>query len=254
MSNQILNFMSNKIYLKRSFAMLIAALFMCVGAFAQQAKLNGSVVDSQTKETLPGVTILVKGTKAVAITDVTGKFKVSAKAGDVLVFSYIGYKTAQIPAEENMVVNLETAAKELGEVVVTGLGLKREQKSLGYAISSISADEITKVVSTNVGSALYGKASGVRISTAPGGSTSAVNINIRGINSITGSSTPLIIVDGVPIHNGENNNSSFWDNQRIQGNGLIDINPEDVENLSILKGAAASALYRSRSEERRVGK
>ncbi len=237
--------MSNKLYLQRSLAILIATLFMCVGAFAQQAKLSGTVVDSQTKETLPGVTISVKGTKALAITDADGKFKIAAKAGDILVFSYIGYKKVEITANDNMVANIESETKELGEVVVTALGIKRESKALGYAISSISAEEITKVGSTNVGSALYGKASGVRISTAPGGSTSAVNINIRGVNSITGSSSPLIIVDGVPIRSTDNNNQGYWDNQRIQGNSLLDINPEDVENLSILKGAAASALYGS---------
>jgi len=190
----------------------------------------------------------VKGTTTGCVTGLDGGYtlKVPANA-QTLVFSFVGYESQEIAIGNQTLINvaLIPTAEQLKEVVVTALGIKRDQKALGYAMSSVSAKEITKVGSSNFGSALYGKAAGVRISTAPGGATSAVNINIRGINSITGSSTPLIIVDGAPIRNGENNNDSYWTDQRIRGNGLIDINPEDIENISILKGAAASALYGS---------
>jgi iron complex outermembrane recepter protein len=213
-----------------------------------QKTINGVVTDAKDGLTIPGVNVVVKGTTTGTTTGLDGGYtlKVPANA-QTLVFSFVGYETQEVAIGTQSLINiaLNPTAEQLKEVVVTALGIKRDQKALGYAMSSVSSKEITKVGASNFGSALYGKASGVRISTAPGGATSAVNINIRGTNSITGTSTPLIIVDGVPIRNGENNNLSYWDDQRIRGNGLIDINPEDIENVSILKGAAASALYGS---------
>lgn len=116
---------------------------------------------------------------------------------------------------------------------------------MGYAVAQVNAKELTNTGSTNFGSALYGKAAGVRVSTAPGGATSAVNINIRGINSLSGTSVPIVVVDGIPIRVGESNNDGYWGDTRIRGNGLIDVNPEDIESLTILKGASACALYGS---------
>ncbi len=131
----------------------------------------------------------------------------------------------------------------LDEVVVTALGVKREQKALGYAISTVSAADIVKTGAPNFATALYGKMAGVRIQAAPGGSTSAVSITVRGINSITGSSQPLVVLNGVPIRNGGANNTDYWSDQRINSNGLVDINPEDIESISVLKGASATTVY-----------
>lgn len=133
----------------------------------------------------------------------------------------------------------------LNEVVVTALGIKKDAKKLGYAVSTINASDLNKAAAPNLGSALYGKASGVRIQTAPGGAMGSISINVRGLSSITGTNQPLVVVDGVPIHNGDTNTDGYWGNQRVQQNGLADINPEDIESLSILKGASASALYGS---------
>ena len=116
---------------------------------------------------------------------------------------------------------------------------------MGYAVSSINAEDLNRTGGANLAAGLYGKASGVRIQSAPGGGTSAVSISVRGLSSINGNTQPLLILDGVPIHNGNTNNNDYWSNQRINSNGLVDINPEDIENISILKGAAASALYGS---------
>src|SRR5690606_16699589 len=120
-----------------------------------------------------------------------------------------------------------------------------EAKSLGYAVNTVTAKDITQAAATNFASAIYGKAPGVRIASAPGGATSGVNIQIRGVNSIRGKTTPLIVLDGVPIRDGEYDNNNYWGDQRLRGNGLLDINPEDIESLSILKGASAAALYGS---------
>jgi len=120
-----------------------------------------------------------------------------------------------------------------------------EPKELGYAMSTVKAEELTKTGSPNFAGALYGKAPGVRISAAPGGATSGININIRGTNSITGNSQPLVIIDGVPMRQTSFNNSDYWGDQRARGNGLEDLNPEDIESISVLKGASAAALYGS---------
>jgi iron complex outermembrane receptor protein len=229
--------------------LLLALFAFCSWQMVMAQKtINGVVTDAKDGITIPGVNVVVKGTTTGTTTGLDGGYSLKVPAtAQTLVFSFVGYETQEVAIGTQTLINvaLNPTAEQLDEVVVTALGIKREQKALGYAMSSVSAKEITKVGTSNFGSALYGKASGVRISTAPGGATSAVNINIRGTNSITGTSTPLIIVDGVPIRNGENNNLSYWDDQRIRGNGLIDINPEDIENVSILKGAAASALYGS---------
>jgi len=229
--------------------LLLALLAVCSWqVLLAQKVITGTVTDAKDGTTLPGVNVVVKGTVTGTMTDLNGTYSLKLPANaQSLMFSFVGYQSQEIVIGTQTVINvsLSPTAEQLQEVVVTALGIRRDQKALGYAMSSVSAKEITKVGTTNIGSALYGKASGVRISTAPGGATSAVNINIRGTNSITGTSTPLIVVDGVPIRNGENNNDSYWGDQRIRGNGLIDINPEDIENVSILKGAAASALYGS---------
>lgn len=129
------------------------------------------------------------------------------------------------------------------------MGIKKDTKRVGYAISTISADELVKAGAPNFASAMYGKAPGVRITQTQGGSAGAVSINVRGLTSITGNNQPLIILDGVPIRNGGTGKSTdfaeFGNDGQIRSNGLVDINPEDIESLSILKGASATALYGS---------
>ncbi|MFH0760121.1 MAG: SusC/RagA family TonB-linked outer membrane protein [Bacteroidota bacterium] len=239
--------MSSKLSLKRCVALIVTAFLMFASVYAQQLRVSGRVTDSATGETLPGVNVAVKGSTIGVATDANGAYSISVNRGSVLVFSYLSYISQEVSVGDNTTISvaLVPSALELGEVVVTALGIRRAQKALGYAVSKIEAKEITKVGSPNFASALYGKAAGVRIQTAPGGATSAVSINIRGMNSINYSNQPLIVVDGVPIRNGEANNADYWGDQRIRGNGLIDINPQDIEDLTVLKGASASALYGS---------
>lgn len=210
----------------------------------QKRKVTGTVMDDYGP--VIGASISVKGTSIGTITDFDGKFSVDVNDDQVLVISFIGYETQEIRIGEqsNLTVYMKGDTQALDEVVVTALGIKKDAKKLGYAVSTIAAGELTKTSSQNLGSALYGKASGVRIQTAPGGS-GAISINVRGLNSITGNNQPLIVVDGVPIRNGNANEDGYWTDQRINSNGLADINPEDIETLSILKGASASALYGS---------
>ncbi|WP_443944363.1 SusC/RagA family TonB-linked outer membrane protein [Pedobacter sp. AW1-32] len=223
-----------------------------VAAYAQTT-ITGTVRDASG--VLPGVSVSVKGTAKVTQTDGSGKFSISANPTDVLVFTAVGYSRLEMPLEgkTTLSVSLKESANDLEEVKVvsTALGIKRQEKSLGYAVSTVSAKQLTEAGNTNFASALYGKAAGVKITTAPGGASSAVNVQIRGINSISYNQQPLYVVDGVMIRNdGQNgaagaNNNNYWDDQRIRGNGILDINPADIESLTVLKGASASALYGS---------
>lgn len=213
----------------------------------QQSGVCKGVVKDATGETIIGASVVVKGTTNGTITGIDGDFSLSnVKEGDIIVISFVGYQTQEVKWNgQSLNVTLLDDTQTLDEVVVTAMGIKKDAKKLGYAVSSVGSDELVRTGASNFASAMYGKASGVRIQAAPGSGTSSVSISVRGLSSITGTTQPLIIMDGVPIHNGDANNKDYWSSQRVESNGLVDINPEDIENISILKGAAASALYGS---------
>lgn len=229
---------------------LLLFLLSCAGslsAFGQTRKITGTVTDSAATP-LSGVSITVKGTRTSAITDAAGIFKITLPSSkDVLIISSLGFETKEVTVGNGDVINvsLKSSVAGLNEVVVTSLGITRKQKALGYGVSTVKAEQLTNAGTPNFATALYGKAAGVQIAAAPGGATSAVNITVRGLNSITGKNQALIVMDGVPIHDGEVSNNNYWGDQRLRGNGLLDINPEDVESVTILKGASAAALYGS---------
>ncbi|MDR0749591.1 MAG: SusC/RagA family TonB-linked outer membrane protein [Tannerellaceae bacterium] len=239
--------------------MLAFALFFCGTAKAGSDKAAGNTSITQQRSTLKGnvtdalgpivaASVVVKGTTNGTITDLNGDFTLeNVNNGAVIHISFIGYIAQEIVynGQSPLYVKLEEDSQALGEVVVTALGIRKESKKLGYAVSTISAGDLNKTAAPNLGSALYGKAAGVRIQTAPGGAMGSISINVRGLSSITGTNQPLVVLDGVPIHNGDTNTDGYWGDQRIRQNGLADINPEDIESLSILKGASASALYGS---------
>ncbi|TAE24450.1 MAG: SusC/RagA family TonB-linked outer membrane protein [Cytophagales bacterium] len=229
----------------RLLRLIILLLIIGTPAFAQS--ITGRVTTATDGQPLPGVSILVKGTTSGSTTDADGKFSVPARGNGVLVFSYIGYKTKEVAVNNQSVLNLtlDDDTNLMNEVVVAAFGLSKEKRSVGYATSMVKSEQLVKVANTNFATALYGKAPGVTIGAMPGGATSGVNINIRGLSSITGNTQPLIVMDGIPIRNGEARNGDYWGDQRIRGNGLLDINPADIEDISILKGASAAALYGS---------
>ncbi len=232
--------------MKKTLLYVAFLLMATVSALAQS--ITGRVTSTVDNSPIPGVSVMVKGTTTGTTTDSDGAYVLSITEKDAtLLFSFIGFKTTEVAVGTRITVDvsMEEDITSLNEVVVTAFGVTREKKALGYATSTIGATAITKTASPNFASALYGKAPGVRIATTPGGATSAVNITIRGINTITGKSQPLIVLNGVPIRDGEVENNNYWNDQRLRGNGLLDINPEDIENISILKGASAAALYGS---------
>lgn len=228
---------------------LLSSLLVWCFAFAQTRPVTGVVLDSASKP-VTAATVQVRGTTTTTVTDAEGRFSIAVPAGqatlEVTSIGYAGATTSVAPGTNSVTVTLSGAAQQLNEVVVTALGIRREQRKLGYATATISAQDIIKTAPTNFASALYGKAPGVTINTNPGGATSAVSVQIRGLSSINFQRQPLLVVDGVVVRNGDANNEGYWGgNQRINANGLLDINPENIANITVLKGAAASALYGS---------
>lgn len=233
----------SKFYLKCCYLSLMMLLSVTT-LFAQQT-VTGRVTDANGA--LPGVTVTVPGTNRATQTDTNGSYSIQASNGETLRFTMIGLASREITVSStshNVLMEQDMAA--LDEVVVTAMGVTRDQRKLGYAVSTVRSEDIVRSSPTNFGSALYGKATGVSINSNAGGGSSAVSIDIRGnMNSISFQKQPLIVVDGIITRNEEVNNAGFWGDQRIRGNGILDINPENIESINILKGAAASALYGS---------
>lgn len=225
----------------------VLAMLCAFNAMAQEKRAVTGIVQDENGSPLIGVSVQEKGSSHGATTNAAGKFTLEVSANATLIFSYIGYLKQELPATDNITIKLAPDNKGLNEVVVTAMGIKKETRSLGYAVSTVSAKEITQSGSTNFASALYGKAAGVKIVSAPGGASSGVSIQVRGVSSVNGNTQPLYIVDGVPLRNFNDLTSTSFgtSNSRIEGNGALDINPEDIESLTVLKGASASALYGS---------
>lgn len=235
--------------------LLLVILFLSIGIsglLAQTRVVTGTVRSSvQGEGPVPGVTVMVKGTTTGSITDANGKYSLDVPAGGTtLVFSYIGMKSQEIEIAGRTVVDvvMEPDVIGLNEVVVTALGISREKKSLGYAVQEVKGDNISKTKESNFVNSLSGKVSGVQIiqSNTMGGSA---NILIRGNKSLMGNNQALFVIDGVPVDNSINNTEDMVNRNGgyDYGNAASDINPEDIESLSVLKGAAATALYGSRA-------
>ena len=215
-------------------------------SFAQEQPVSG-VVSDQSGVPIPGVNVLVKGTSNSTQTDLDGKFKISASKSQTLVFSFLGMKTKEVLASTSILkVTLTDDSLELQSVVVTALGITREKKSLGYATQEVKAADLKSgTANGNFLNDLSGKVAGVSVrrNNNFGGSTNLVS---RGIKSLTGNNQMLIVIDGVPINNSNTNSTSQRNGRGTTfdyGNAAADINPEDIESVNVLKGAAASALY-----------
>ena len=223
-------------------------------AQAQTNKVSGVIRDAQG-EPLIGATVKVKGTNRGAATDVDGKYSINANPGDVLVVSYIGSKPKEITVGSgNMDITMEAGDQVLDEVVVTALGIRKDKKSLGYAVDDLKAEELMRNKNANAINSLSGKIAGVNITQSSGAAGSGAQIILRGGTSLAENrdSQPLFVVDGVIYDNsaGVVGNSAFdgiMNSATTSSNRVMDINPEDIDNMSILKGPAAAALYGSRA-------
>lgn len=214
---------------------------------AAKKTITGRIVDA-TGEPLIGVTIMEKGTTNGSITDYDGNYTVNVPGNAVLQFSYIGYKSVEVKVEGKEVIDLtmHEDTEVLDEVVVTALGIKREKKMLGYAVQELKSDELNKTGDPSVTSALQGKVAGLSMNTSSTGLGGSTKITIRGNSSLSDNNQPLWIVDGVPFSDNSTSDASFYGGVD-RGGASLDINPDDIESISVLKGPNAAALYGSRA-------
>lgn len=236
---------------RKRVALLLMIWFLGAAGYAQTS-VSGKVISGTDGNSLPGVNVLVRGTTTGTITDADGNYRLDVPDPDgTLVFSFVGYVTQEIPIAGKTSINvvLPADATELSEVVVTALGIERQKRDLGYAVQEVNGDDISKARETNIGNALAGKVAGVTVVGNPSGIGGSSRITIRGERSLNiNKNQPLFIVDGVPITN-EVFGSSGRSNQEVDyGNGAGFVNPDDVESMTVLKGASATALYGSRGQ------
>ncbi len=212
-------------------------------------RISGTILDADTDEALIGVSIAVKNTNRGTVTDATGSFKLDAQSGEQLVVSYVGYQTQEVAVGAGTALTIKLSAQnQLNEVVVTALGLSKAKKSLGYAVQEVSGANLDKARETNILSALSGKVAGVTIVGNPSGIGSSARVTIRGERSLNiNRNQPLFVVDGVPISNEFRGSSGSNYQDADYGNGAGFVNPDDVESITVLKGASAAALYGSRA-------
>lgn len=226
--------------------LFLAVLVMPLSALAQSITVTGKVISSEDGLGLPGVTIQVKGLADGTVTDLDGNYSINTDAKKTLVFSFVGYKSKEVAinGKNKINVTLDVDAQMLDDVVVTALGIKRQKRELGYATEEIGGDLVARSGTGNVISALSGRSAGVQIINPTGVDGSSSRIVIRGNNSIFGDNQPLIVVDGVPMTN--EGGLTDWSGGRDWGTALNNINEADIENIDILKGPTAAALYGSR--------
>ncbi len=234
---------------------MLLSVVLCtiaIGAWSQTRTVSGKITD-RSGDAVIGASVIETGTRNGAITDADGMYSLRVKDGATIEVSCIGYVTQSIPVSGRSVINvqLDEDAIALEETVVTALGIKRSEKALGYSVSKVGDESLAVAKSANVMNSLSGKVSGMNVRAASNDPGSTVIVNIRGQRSIAGNNEPLIVLDGVPVNNTVKNTTNNYgeSNRKIvdYGNSIADLNNDDIESVSILKGAAAAALYGSRA-------
>ena len=233
--------------MKRLSLVLVMVVGAVLSALAQRT-IQGTVTDDKG-EALIGASVLVKGTSTGTVTDVDGSFGLSVPdGGTTLVVSYTGYSTQEVELGASNVVDivLAEAAEQLSEVLVTAIGIQRDKKALGYAVTNLGGDEVLQRSEPDPLRAISGKVPGVQIAGSGGAPGQSTKINIRGFSSLTGNTQPLFVVDGIPFDNSVNATRGAASGNQYSNRGF-DLDPNNIESITILKGAAASALYGSRA-------
>jgi TonB-linked SusC/RagA family outer membrane protein len=231
--------------------LLLVCLFGFQNLHAQTSTVKGMITDASSGIPIPGANVVVKGTKTSVSTDFDGKFSINVpNQSAVLVFSYVGSASKEIPVSGQTTINVTLGADthQLGEVVVTALGIKREKKAVTYSAQNIDVAEVSQARSLNVANSLSGKVAGLNYSTTSNGVGSSSRITLRGNRSLNGNNQPLYVVDGVPISNGTTTGNPDIDTGgTTQPDGISNINPEDIASMTVLKGPSAAALYGNRA-------
>lgn len=227
-------------------SVMVLLLFAGFSAFAQRT-VTGKVVDSQGQG-MPGVNVIVKGTSAGTTTNSDGNYSIAAADDAVLVFSFIGFaqQEATVGSRSTIDITLAEDVQQLSEVVVTALGIERSTKALSASVTQVSGENFTQARENNLGNSLSGRIAGVNVSKTASGPAGSSRVVIRGNKSLNGANQPLYVVDGVPMDNSNFGQAGLWGGQD-QGDGLSSINPDDIESITVLKGASAAALYGARA-------
>ena len=234
---------------KRSFLTVVMFLIgmLMTGAYAQTHTVSGLVKDKEMGDPLVGVSVSVKGTKKATVTDLNGNYTIQIGPKDVLVFKYVGMKDAEETVGDRNIINISLSpnAESLGEVVVTAMGIKRQSETLTYSAQTVGGKDVNDIKSINMINSLQGKSAGLQITPNSTGAGGSSKILFRGNKSISGSNQPLIVVDGVPTMTNITSDQSSEDygGKRDGGDVMSTINPDDIASITLLKGAAASALY-----------
>ncbi len=227
---------------KRLFSFL-ACLLLSMGMAFAQTKVSGTVVSQQDGEPIVGASVLVEGTKTGTVTDVDGHFELSVPSDSKLIISYLGMKQKKVIAGSNLKISLLNDDRELNEVVVTAMGISRDKKALGYASQELSSKDLNTAGTSSLASAIQGKLTGVEVHASSGAPGASAQIVIRGARSFNGDNTPLYVVDGMPIVSTSDNKTGDSVTGADNASRSIDIDPDDIESINVLKGQAASALY-----------
>ncbi|MEZ4826563.1 MAG: TonB-dependent receptor plug domain-containing protein [Bacteroidia bacterium] len=233
----------------KNLLLLVTAFLLSLGSAWAQTTVSGRVTDGDSNEPLEGATVQVKGTTVGIFTDAQGKYTLRVPDGaETLVFSFIGKASQEVAIGGRTSIDITMSSDELylQEVVVTALGISRDKKALGYSVQDVKGDELTKARDGNVVNTLSGKIAGVQITSSSGNVGSSSRVVIRGNASISGNNQPLFVVNGIPIDNGTYHGDDGYGSVDY-GNAAMDINPEDIESVSVLKGPNAAALYGSRA-------
>lgn len=235
--------------MRRIFMMALCFLAY-FGAVAQTRQLNGVVVEAKTSQAIISATVKVKGQSATTTTNADGRFSLTVPAGRVVLeVSSIGFAAREIAVEANansVTIELTESARQLDEVVVTALGIRKERKALGYAISEVKGEQLTEARSNNFMNNLVGRVPGLNVTSTATGAGGSSRVILRGNTSIFGQNQPLYVVDGIPIDNSNRGSAGEWGG-RDAGDGISMLNPDEIESVSVLKGANAAALYGSRA-------
>ncbi|NJO02834.1 MAG: TonB-dependent receptor plug domain-containing protein [Bacteroidia bacterium] len=217
-------------------------------AWAQDKTITGRVVDTDTGEPIPGISVFIRGGTQGTVTDVEGNYSLSVPNGAVLVFQGVGMETQEVSVGDQTVIDIQlnSSIKQLGEVVITAIGIERETEALTYAVKPIEGEQIAQKATPDVFSALQGKVPGLQIFSSSGAPGASSKIVLRGNTSFQFDNQPLIVVDGIPIDNSTINTEPTVFGSAYANRG-IDLNPQDIESINVLQGPSAAALYGSRA-------
>ncbi|MEZ4776778.1 MAG: SusC/RagA family TonB-linked outer membrane protein [Bacteroidia bacterium] len=228
--------------------LLLLLIMVCASQMWAQRQVSGKVSSSEDGSALSGVSVVLVGTTKGVLTDAQGTYKLDVPGDATLRFSYVGYADQEVAVGNRSVVDIVLQVKDvmLDEVVVTALGISRDKKALGYSITEVDGDNFTQARENNLANALSGRIAGVNVSNIASGPAGSSRVIIRGNKSLQGNNQPLYVVDGIPMDNSGFGQAGLWGG-RDEGDGMASINPDDIESITVLKGASAAALYGSRA-------